>query len=280
MFTGCIYKITSPSGNVYIGQTINFHNRLIHHRKMTRPNSRLAKAIKKYGWENLTKEIVETIETETKEELDNKLCELEIFYIKLFDSYNNGYNCTTGGDGTAGRFHSEETKQLLKEANTGRKLSEEHKKNISIGLKNNPRIVTEETKEKIRKSKLGDKNPNYGKSPTEETRAKMSTSQIGRHHTQESKDKISQSKKGIKRPKEVMEKVAKKKRKAVYQLDINYNLIKKWPGVNDAIEATRIFNLGKICRGKMEQRPPYIWMFEEDYNKRFGIKKEEDYGKK
>lgn len=265
MFTGFIYKISSPSGRVYIGQTINFKNRLTHHKKLTRPDTKLAKAIIKYGWDNLSKEIIDTIETTTKEDRDKKLNNLEIYYIQLYNSYKNGYNCTTGGDGTVGRNHSKETKQFLRNMNLGKTLSVEHKENISKGLKNNPRIITEETRRKLSASKLGDKNPNYKKVPSEETKLKMSISQTGRHHTQESKDKIANSKKGVKRPAEVMAKSADKKRRIIYQLDLKYNVLKIWAGVNDTMKVTGNYNIGRICRGLKEQTPPYIWMFKEDY---------------
>lgn len=56
---------------------------------------------------------------------------------------------------------SEEAKEKLRIINTGRTLSDE-------------------AKEKIRLSKLGENNPNYGKSPSEETRQKISKAMKGK----------------------------------------------------------------------------------------------------
>jgi len=50
---------------------------------------------------------------------------------------------------------------------------------------------SEETKEKLRQSKLGDKNPNFGKSPSEETRLKRSKSLTGQKRSEEEKHKQS-----------------------------------------------------------------------------------------
>lgn len=52
-----IYKITSPSGNFYIGSAVNFHKRWMQHRSGLRRNvhhaNGLQNACSKYGLENL-----------------------------------------------------------------------------------------------------------------------------------------------------------------------------------------------------------------------------------
>ena len=60
-----------------------------------------------------------------------------------------------------GKQHTEETKAKLKEANIGKTLSEEIK--TKIGKSNTGRILSDQTRENIRQSKLGEKNPCYGK---------------------------------------------------------------------------------------------------------------------
>jgi hypothetical protein len=44
-------------------------------------------------------------------ELTKLLNELEIKYIKQYDSFNNGYNLTLGGDSISGYKFSEESKK-------------------------------------------------------------------------------------------------------------------------------------------------------------------------
>lgn len=70
---------------------------------------------------------------------------------------------------------------------------------------NNGNKKSEETKNKLRKSKLGELNPNYGKKFSKETRLRMSESTSGenhpmynKHHTNETKLKISLKNKGVK----------------------------------------------------------------------------------
>ena len=93
-----IYKITNKiNGHSYIGQSIDITTRWNHHRNYPVSNSKypLYLAFKKYGIDNFSFEVLEECSID---ELDNK----EIEYIKLFDTYANGYNQTLGGCGSRG----------------------------------------------------------------------------------------------------------------------------------------------------------------------------------
>ena len=56
------------------------------------------KAIRKHGIDNFEWSVLETIVSDSKENLHECLDNLEIKYIKQFDSYYNGYNLTLGGN--------------------------------------------------------------------------------------------------------------------------------------------------------------------------------------
>lgn len=103
MVKGYIYRhwIINDKGieKSYIGQTITkVEDRWQNGRGYTGSETRFAKAIKKYGWDNFNHEIILAVERETREELRKELNVLESFYIEEFDSFYNGYNSTTGGD--------------------------------------------------------------------------------------------------------------------------------------------------------------------------------------
>lgn len=121
---GYIYKLTSPKGKHYIGQTINMERRLsdyktFHH---CENQKKLYNAIKKYGFENFEHSILETLENESKLELQTKLNELEIFYIKKYDCIQNGYNiCTGGNQHRLGVKETEEQKQKKRDMWTSEK---------------------------------------------------------------------------------------------------------------------------------------------------------------
>lgn len=71
-------------------------------------------AILKYGWDNFSHDILYVGLTEAE------ACQKEKELIKLYNSKNNGYNLTDGGDGTSGYHHTDATK---------RKISQSQKRN-------------------------------------------------------------------------------------------------------------------------------------------------------
>ena len=139
----------------------------------------LNKAIRKYGRENFSKEIIDS--ANTLEELN----ELEIYYIKLYDAVesNEYYNIASGGKSAnnyAGKSE-EEMNEIRKKFSKrcgekhpmyGKKFSEEVRNNMRKGHKdfsgkNHPsygKKRSEETKEKIRNNRTalsGENHPNY-----------------------------------------------------------------------------------------------------------------------
>ena len=83
-------------------------------------------------------------------------------------------NLTDGGDGTAGVKPSAELILQRAAKNRGRQRSPEQKARISAGKIGKPRPpTTEATKEKIRQSMSGEKNPYYGKRHSDEIRQKI-----------------------------------------------------------------------------------------------------------
>lgn len=92
---GEIYIIKNYiNDKVYIGQTTQGSEvRFKQHLKLLKSNSKqlIHKAIKKYGKENFYFEILE------KDIPINNLDSREEYWIKYYDSYNNGYNLCKGG---------------------------------------------------------------------------------------------------------------------------------------------------------------------------------------
>ena len=90
-----IYKISSPKGKVYIGRTNNFNGRMIEHKHCAltkKSKNSLYKAIRKYGWNNMIKEIICEVETEKAQKLEEE-------FILAYDSVRKGYNDTYVGGG-------------------------------------------------------------------------------------------------------------------------------------------------------------------------------------
>lgn len=98
-----IYKIHCLINNkLYIGLCKNFYIRKRTHLRHLRCNnhhsSKLQRAWNKYGEENFIFEIIE------KDIDPNYILKTEIDYIKKYNSFKDGYNCTPGGEGVVGRF--------------------------------------------------------------------------------------------------------------------------------------------------------------------------------
>lgn len=104
-----IYKITNNiNGKIYIGQSTRVKTRWEEHKN--RPREAIGEAIKKYGFENFTFEMIE----ECKEE--QQLDEREKYWINYYNSYENGYNLTLGGN-SGPKYSPEEIIKVYKETN-------------------------------------------------------------------------------------------------------------------------------------------------------------------
>ena len=93
----CIYLIKNKINNkIYIGQAVNYDRRIKEHQRRytdetaKSQKSYLYRAMRKYGIENFDFSVLQECSIG---ELDN----LEQFYIAKYDSLNNGYNMTIGG---------------------------------------------------------------------------------------------------------------------------------------------------------------------------------------
>lgn len=109
MKTGLIYIIRNDvNEKVYIGQTTSalttrFHQHLKNSTLKSR-HFKIYNAIKKYGKSHFYIEVLES-----NIPID-KLNEKEIYYIEQYDSFNNGYNSSKGGDGrTINKEYDEST---------------------------------------------------------------------------------------------------------------------------------------------------------------------------
>ena len=112
---GIIYKYESPSGKVYIGQTINekqrrkrFLNENIDYAGIKINNAR-----KKYGSKNFKYDILERVISDNIDFLSSELNKLECYYIGLYDSFKNGYDMSIGGDGSVGYKLTDEHKRKI-----------------------------------------------------------------------------------------------------------------------------------------------------------------------
>ena len=194
------YRIINlVNGKLYIGQTNDLKQRWRDHRKDStiKTNYPLYNAMRKYGKENFTFEIIKKYDSLDACNLD------EVLLIYINDSLvetGKGYNIDLGGKN---RIMSEETKKKISKSHMGIQSSEETRKKISEANrgKTSPfkgKHCSEETKKKISKSHMGKPPWNKGKILSEEHKNKISTAHkglpnnwLGKKHSEETKKKIS-----------------------------------------------------------------------------------------
>lgn len=212
---GYVYKITNTVNNKsYIGISIHEpeKNRIREH-LAGRGNRIIAKAVKKYGKDVFTYEILE------ENVFEEFLPDLEVAYIANHNTVTpNGYNLDTGGGGS-GR-PSENARKKMSEAKKGKKLSTKHRLKISEANKGKKHSV--EHRRRLSEGKTGESNPFYGKKLSTEHCRKISEKLKGRNFMTEHCQKISEAKKGKTPSAETRQKISKTLRHPCYNLAYSY----------------------------------------------------------
>lgn len=216
-----IYKLTSPSGKSYIGQSINIDRRMKKYRNANcKAQYGIYNAILKYGFDSFRLDIIHEIEdSDNVIDVLNKLEELEIRLQNTM--YPNGYNMVSGGNN---RFASEKHKENLSKSHKGKKMlpqTAEALRKSNIGRK-----LTDEHKLKLL-------NASIGRVKSDEERLKISKRMSGNVISDETKLKLSIANKGKSKPPEFRYILAKE----VYKLDMNYNFIEKYRSLSDAAKS-------------------------------------------
>lgn len=218
MKTGIIYLVhNNVTGKKYVGQSVRtLATRWQEHCKQAESGKgwALQAAIRKYGKENFSVTVL-------AEAIETSLPQLEVLFIYLHNSIENGYNLTPGGDGVPctdamrkkmslaqsnrlppseetrrkisvfhkGKIISPESRLKMRQARIGKPTSQAHRDAISkarLGTRH-----SEETIAKISSANSGERNANWGKPESEETKAKKSDS-LRKHFAANPRDKFSQ----------------------------------------------------------------------------------------
>lgn len=221
-----IYKITSPSGRVYIGQSVDIENRWAHYRSLDcRDMPKLYASLSKYGHEAHCFELVEECDI-------SNLSERERYWQEHYNVVEEGLNCKLVSTKDKSGYTSEETKKKISEANRGRVSTMKGKTH------------SEETKRKMSKSqkKAVDKKRNTGCYKGNFT---------GKKHSEETKRKISELKKG---------KPAKNRRE-ILQVSKQGEVIREWNSITEAQRELGITGVGNVLTGRCETAGGYIWKY-------------------
>lgn len=112
---GVIYRYTSPSGKIYVGQTLYLQRKRIDkhkHEACTKHcETPFGYAIRRYGWEAIrsTYTVIETVEAEDRNSLKEKLTERENYWIETLDTFiPKGYNVKLTNQHTLSEYRNKE----------------------------------------------------------------------------------------------------------------------------------------------------------------------------
>lgn len=135
-----IYKITSPSNKVYVGQGVNIELRFKRYKRLACKNQRrLYNSFLKYGYTNHKFEIIELCEEK----------DLNLIERKWQDFYNvlseKGLNCKlTKIKDHSGKM-SEESKLRMRNAKLGKTISKEHKLKMKLNSGKSKKVICTKT---------------------------------------------------------------------------------------------------------------------------------------
>lgn len=303
MYRGIIYRyyIMNDKENEtsYVGQTCSEKKRKLDFLNIKKQYSgnRIENARKKYGPENFKYEILEEIKCKTIEERNKLLNEREIYYIKLFNSFKNGYNNTIGGGGANGYEHTEEYKKWQSEKTKELVQNPEYIKKISNSIR---AYYEKDPDKRIHKSKETKKrysNPlererasiiqrnSYASNPdraqkhsaklknicnTPEGKKRMSETIKKAWLTDEYREKYSKSKKALWATEEYRTKMSIAYKgmngKRVLQSTFNGIPIKEYESAMDASRQLS-YSFGgicRVCRGERKLYKGFIWTYVEE----------------
>lgn len=253
-----IYKITNPSGKVYIGQSSNIRKRKNSYRILNcKQQGRLFNSFKKYGFDNHVFEVIHLCD---KEDLNK----WEIYYGEFFNCLNPDVGLNIKKLGYYGK-HTEESRRKIGLIHKGKKLSQAQKEAVSLA--NKGKIVSDETKHKLKESSTrlskeiskrntGAGNGMWGKKHSEETRAKIGAKSKGRIPTENARKLTSIRMKNYVLTEESRQKISNSKKKIILNIETGIFYI----GVEEAAMYSRysIHNLYSKLNGNLKNNTSFI----------------------
>lgn len=261
MFKGIIYKYTSPSNKVYIGQTIDEEVRRAAFLNLNKSYAgfKIDTARQKYGPENFKYEILSTVETEDLDHLKEILNISEKYYIAKYNSIIGGYNISEGGE----QVIIEKTKsQIDKQKESLKKYYESHvnpnsKSILQYTLQGNFK------KEWESMTKAAEYYQCDIRSISNCCRGVSKTAEGYIWKVKDSED----FPRSIEPVKRMPRKRPKPKYGIIVQLDMTGKAIQEWESPVDAAKAIGIkssSNIIQVCIGNRNSLKGYLWKFKDE----------------
>lgn len=157
-YTSGVYKITNPSGAIYIGSSKHIEKRFSQYKNLrNNEQHKLRNSIIKYGYENHNFEILEECEIDLLLKLEREYC------IKYNVLNRKNLNLKIPKTGENQKCFSEDVLIKMSKIHKGKEISLDTRRKISLSNTGKKRTI--ETKQKLSIAFTGEKNPMYGKIP-------------------------------------------------------------------------------------------------------------------
>lgn len=251
--TTCIYKITSPTGRVYIGQTRNVILRFRSHRnfKWCKYKAALVNSFNKYGRDSHLFEIVHLLPIDVEQSF------LDTYEQLYMDCYSDcSVHLLNSKEGGYKGAHSENAKM---------KMSQRAKDYLG----NNPGKVKEYAA-RINKAKeqWQKENPDYLDEKIKELKTgakkwREQNPEAVKANIKKANDASAAIKTGVKRSLEDRRKISEGQYIPVFQFDKNGNFLQQWPSIKAAANAIGIHNstIVHCLKGKQKTAGGFTWRY-------------------
>lgn len=240
--------ITSPNGRVYIGSTKDFKNRFKYYKwGKCKAQRKLYNSFTHYGFENHKFEII--WEGQVEERLKYEF--LIGTWYEVLDPII-GLNCVLPKYNDTLPFISEETREKMRQASTGKKM-------------------LEKTRLAINKANLGRPKPYKKHNLTQEQREKKRLAMVGNTYwklsgglfTEETKRKISYVNSLKIVSEEHKQKISDKNSIPILQYDLQGNFIREWKSAREVFKTFgwSYKNIQSVCAEKRPKANGYKWAY-------------------
>lgn len=276
---GYIYIITNKiNDKVYIGQTsrtieTRWKEHLLSYQNESKKRYKLYAAMNKYGAESFS---IEKIEECSADKLDER----EKYWIQKFDSYNNGYNMTIGGEG----IQIVQTERILKLWEKGMAIADisrelgyatstilqyledsvtfSHMEAVNRGKK-----LTSRAKEKAvyLYNRQGNQIDFYSCAKEASTNLNEAVEKIRVWCREETpRDNIVYSYQLLSKEQVIDRFLHQPNHRAIRQFSLDGKEIKVYESIQEAIRQTGIANIYKVAKGELKTAGGYIWKYVDD----------------
>jgi hypothetical protein len=244
---------------VYIGKTVNsLYDRIVNGHlaalAINKVHYALYSALRKHNIDNFV--VTCLISNMPKEVLNN----LEIEFIRIFDSFKNGYNMTMGGEGLFGYTFKPEVRKRISEKKKGIPINDRNRQGISKKVqqidKNTSEVIA--TFDSITSAYKQTGIANIGMCCHGQLKNAGGFVWKFIHSTDQIKSLWTSSRK----TRYDMQDVIMRMNKKVYQYTLlDKQFIAEYSSVKEAIKKTGVKNISYVCRGERNHAGGFYWSY-------------------